>query len=91
MKGIAVPIHETAEKLFFARTEGLIVDAFRNPETFEQWREHCSAYVDALADHCQRIFQELTDPYAVNPELIPMIAWARRSLNADLRKLKEGQ
>jgi len=91
LKGIAVPIHETAEKLFFARTEGLIVDTFRNPETFEQWRERCRGYVDTLADHCRQIFRELTDPYAMKPELIPMIAWARRSLNADLRKLKESQ
>ena len=91
LKGIAVPIHEVAEKLFFARTEALIVDTFRNPNTFEQWQARCDAYVEALAAHCRDIFRELTDPYAMKPELIPIIAWARRSLDADLKKLKEGK
>ena len=91
LKGIAVPIHEVAEKLFFARTEALIVDTFRNPDTFEQWQARCDAYVEALAAHCRDIFRELTDPYAMKPELIPIIAWARRSLDADLKKLKEGK
>jgi CRISPR system Cascade subunit CasA len=91
LKGIAVPIHETGEKLFYARTEGLIVDTFRDRDTFERWREGCSAYVDGLAKHCRDIFEELTDPYAMKPELIPIIAWARRSLNADLRSMKENR
>ncbi|ADC61602.1 hypothetical protein Alvin_0653 [Allochromatium vinosum DSM 180] len=33
----------------------------------------------------------MTEPYTMKPELIPIIAWARRSLNADLKKLKESQ
>jgi len=91
LKGIAVPIHETGERLFYARTEALILDAFSDQATFEQWRERCSAYVDALAERCKRIFEELTEPYAIKPELIPIIAWARRSLELDLSKLKGAQ
>ncbi len=89
LAGIAVPIHETAEKLFFAQTEAMILDAFSDRLTFEQWNARRTVYVDGLAEQCRRIFEELTEPYAMKPELIPIIAWARRSLNSDLRKLKE--
>jgi CRISPR system Cascade subunit CasA len=88
LKGIAVPIQKTGEKLFYAQTEALILDVFCDEVTFEQWRERCSAYLDALAEHCRRIFKELTEPYAMKPEFIPIIAWARRSLDADLSKLQ---
>jgi CRISPR system Cascade subunit CasA len=67
----------------------MIFDAFSDRLTFEQWRERCSLYVDGLAERCRRIFEELTEPYTSRPELIPVIAWARRSLKSDLRKLKE--
>jgi len=91
LQGIAVPIHETGERLFYAQMEALILDTFSDQATFHQWQERCSDYVDALAEHCRSIFEELTEPYAIKPELIPIIAWTKRSLNADLKKLKENQ
>lgn len=89
LKGIGAAIHETAEKLFYARTESLIHETFSNELTFKQWATARATYAEQLADHCRAIFEELTDPYAMKPELIPVIAWARRSLNADLKKLME--
>ena len=53
--------------------------------------ENCKiiAFAQRLARHCRDIFKELTDPYAMKPELIPIIAWARRNLNKDLKKIME--
>jgi CRISPR system Cascade subunit CasA len=90
LKGIGAAIHDTAEKQFYARTESLIHEVFSNATTFKEWKSAKAGFTDQLAGHCRAIFQELTDPYAMKPELIPVIAWARRSLNADLAKLKEG-
>lgn len=89
LKGIGAAIHETAEKLFYARTESLIHETFSNELTFKQWATARETFARQLADHCRDIFEELTASYAMKPELIPVIAWARRSLNNDLKKLME--
>lgn len=88
-KGIGVNIHETAEKLFYARTESLIHETFSNASTFKEWRAAKADFAEQLSRHCRDIFEKLTDPYAMKPDLIPVIAWARRSLNIDLSKLTE--
>jgi len=90
LKGIGAAIHETAEKLFYARTENFIHETFSNVLTFKEWKGAKASFTKQLATHCRTIFEELTDPYAMKPELIPVIAWARRSLNADLAKMMEG-
>lgn len=90
LKGIGAAIHETAEKLFYARTESLIHETFSNELTWKNWANAREAFASQLAVHCNDIFDELTNPYAMKPELIPVIAWARRSLKHDLAKLKEG-
>lgn len=90
LKGIGAAIHETAEKLFYARTETFIHETFSNELTFKEWKVAKAGFAKQLATHCRTIFEELTDPYAMKPELIPVIAWARRSLNADLAKMMEG-
>jgi CRISPR system Cascade subunit CasA len=89
LKGIGAAIHETAEKLFYARTENLIHETFSNKDTFNQWAIARKTFATHIANHCRTIFEELTDPYAMKPELIPVIAWARRNLNTDLKKLME--
>jgi CRISPR system Cascade subunit CasA len=89
LKGIGAAIYETAEKMFYARTESLIHETFSNDLTYKEWPTAYSAFVKQLAEHCRTIFEELTDPYALKPELIPVIAWARRSMNINLAKLME--
>lgn len=89
LKGLGTAIHETAEKLFYARTENLIHSTFSSDSTFKEWGESRRAYTEQIARHCRDIFKELTDPYALKPELIPVIAWSRRALNHDLNKLME--
>lgn len=91
MKGIGAAIHEIGESLFYARTEALIHGTFSRDKTFKEWQAEKARYAESLADHCRSIFQELTDPYTMKLELIPVIAWARRSLNNDLAKLREGR
>ena len=49
-----------------------------------------AGFAEQLAGHCRAIFEKLTDPYAMKPELIPVTARAWRSLNVDLAHLKEG-
>lgn len=90
LKGAGAAIHETAGKLFYARTENLIHETFSNELTFKEWKVAKASFAKQLVKHCRTIFEELTDPYAMKPELIPVIAWARRSLNSDLDKMMEG-
>jgi CRISPR system Cascade subunit CasA len=89
LKGIGAAVHETAEKLFYARTESLIHETFSNKLTWNEWATARENFAKQIADRCREIFNELTNPYTMKPELIPVIAWARRNLNADLRKLTE--
>lgn len=89
MKGIGAAIHEISEKLFYARTESLIHQTFSNELTWKEWSSARAQFAGQIAEHCRAIFEELTDPYATKPELIPVIAWARRGLNSDLTKLME--
>lgn len=89
LKGLGAAVHETAEKLFYARTESLIHQTFSSDATFKEWGEARRNYAQQIADHCRDIFEELTNPYTLKPELIPVIAWSRRALNTDLKKLME--
>lgn len=89
LKGIGAAIHETAEKLFYARTENLIHETFSNEYTWKTWAPARRDFAGKMARHCRDIFEELTAPYAMKPELIPVIAWARRSMTTDLKKLTE--
>jgi len=91
LPGIGTPIHETGERMYYARTERLIIDTFSADATFDQWKLRLAEYSADLAATCLKIFNDLTEPYATKPELIPIIAWARRSLDADLNRLKEGK
>lgn len=89
LKGLGAAVHETAEKLFYSRTESLIHQTFSSDATFKEWGKTRRNYAQQIADHCRAIFEELTAPYALKPELIPVIAWSRRALNNDLKKLME--
>lgn len=89
LKGIGTAIHDTAEKLFYTRTENLIHQTFSNELTWKEWASARTVFAQELAQQCRDIFSELTDPYAMKPELIPIIAWTRRSMHKDLKKLTE--
>lgn len=89
IKGLGTAVHETSEKLFYARTEGLIHQTFSGEATFQKWGEARRTYAQQIADHCREIFEELTGPYMAKPDLIPIIAWVELGLNIELKKLKE--
>jgi CRISPR system Cascade subunit CasA len=89
LKGIGAPLHETGEKLYYARTERLIHETFSNEQTFREWIAARTVFVERLAVCARGIFDELTDPYAMKPDLIPVIASTRRGLHRDLARLKE--
>jgi CRISPR system Cascade subunit CasA len=66
--------HDLAEESFYARTESLIHSTFSSTATFREWGDRRRAFVEEIAKECRNIFEELTNPYAMKPELIPVIA-----------------
>lgn len=90
MKGIGVPLQQTGDKLFYARTEAYFHETLREKLSFKEWTAGKDVFANRLAETCKAIYADLTDPYAHKPELIPIIAWAGRSLNGELAKLTEG-
>ncbi|MBK5968113.1 MULTISPECIES: type I-E CRISPR-associated protein Cse1/CasA [Thiorhodovibrio] len=89
LQGLGVPIHEVAQQRFHERTRLLILDIIAAPQTYADWANTRATLIKRLTDICRRIFNELTEPYRAKPELIPIIAWARRNLNRELKKLRE--
>ncbi len=90
LKGIGTDIHETGERMFFDRTEGLLHQMLRSDFTFREFMIARERFGQSVAEICRRIFADLTDPYAMKPEFIPIIAMARRSLGHDLEILAKG-
>ncbi len=90
MKGLGVPLHETGDKLFYAQTETYFHETLREKLSFKEWKAGKAEFTRRLADTCKAIYEDLTAPYTHKPELIPIIAWAGRSLNSELAKLTEG-
>lgn len=89
LKGLGVNLHKTAEKLFYTRSESLIHQTFSSKKTFSEWRIARGEFADELTRHCRNIFSDLTEPFTGKPESIPIVAWVERSLNTELKKLKE--
>ena len=75
--------------MFYALTESLFHETLRDGLSRRAWRSSKAAFIDRTVATCRNIFTQLTDPYAHKPEFIPIIALARRSLEVDLKKLKE--
>jgi CRISPR system Cascade subunit CasA len=90
MKGIGVPLQKTGERLFYWMSESLFHETLREGLTFSEWQRAKVDFATRLADISRQLFDELTKPYSFKPELIPIVAWARRSLEKDLGKLKGG-
>lgn len=89
MKGLGVSLQQVAQKLYYAHTEVLFHDALREQLTFKEWKAATADFTNRITDICKAIYDDLTAPYTHKPELIPIIAWARRSLDSELAKLKE--
>lgn len=90
MKGLGIPIHATGEKLFYAKTEGLMHEFLQNSMTFRDYMPARKRLAESLRDICQKIFKDMTDPYSHKPELIPIIAVASRMMDFELHNLVEG-
>jgi CRISPR system Cascade subunit CasA len=91
LKGIGVELHQIGNNLFFRRTERPVLDALADApfddDEGSRFNAHREKFVADLSGVCKEIFTELTDPYAMKPELVPIIAHARAGLHGDLRKL----
>jgi len=90
LKGIGSDIQKVGVKLFFARTEGMLHEVLRDEMTFRDFKTAQERWLSSLVSICLDIFENLTNPYTMKPELIPIIAFARRSLNNELMTLKDG-
>jgi CRISPR system Cascade subunit CasA len=87
LKGIGANIHEIGERLFFNRTEPYLHEALQDEMTFKEFKQARESLAKKLAGTCKEIFEQLTDPYAMKPELIPIIAIARRTLDGEFKNL----
>jgi CRISPR system Cascade subunit CasA len=88
LKALGAEIHETGEDFYYQRTERLIHEWLIKAKRNER-QEKQVEFVDALTLVCRKIFEEVTAPYCHNPAVIQTVALARRSLNIELKKLKE--
>ncbi|MBI3285666.1 MAG: type I-E CRISPR-associated protein Cse1/CasA [Burkholderiales bacterium] len=79
---------DKAEEFFYQRTEGMIQDWFREMTRSERRSEQIK-FIASLSKICLKIFEEVTEPYYQNPELIRTVALAKLSLNSELKKMKE--
>ena len=84
LKGIGVAIDNLGERLYYNYTENLFYEAFDNEATFREWNKAKTDFAKKLTSICNNVYEQLTDPYAHKPELVPIIAWARRRLNKEL-------
>ncbi|MFZ5614115.1 MAG: type I-E CRISPR-associated protein Cse1/CasA [Pseudomonadota bacterium] len=89
-QGLGAPVHKTGEELFFQWTENLVHRVLRNFSS-KEFRAERERFAAEMAGVCIDIFEHLTQPYARKPELIPIIAAARRGLERDLNKVKEAE
>lgn len=89
IKGLGVDVHETAEELYYQRTEPLIHALLREMDP-GGFRDALRGFAAQAAQICREIFEEVTAPYGQNPALIRGIALAQRGLHAELNKLQEG-
>ena len=83
----AYGFHDAGEQLFYARTESLFHASLREGLSRQAWRSGKAAFVDRMTATCRDIYKQFTDPYAHKAEFIPIIAWARRGLDIELKKL----
>lgn len=84
IQGIGVPLHEPGEQIYYARTEILFHEILDQEDN-----KLIAKFFDSLTTICKKIFEELTDPYAHKPELVPIIARTRRKLSQELKELTE--
>jgi CRISPR system Cascade subunit CasA len=90
IKGIGekLKIDKYASDLFYHATEPLIHSMLRETKL----REFISSknhYLEELAAICIEIFEQVTKPYVIKPELIGSVSLARVKLKRLLKKLKE--
>ncbi len=90
LKGLGLPLHEAAEDLFYASSEGVLHAVLRDEMTFSEFKKTRARLATDLAALCRDIFTKLTDSFAAKPEYISVIAVARRNLENDLKQLIEG-
>lgn len=82
-----VGLHTFGDRIFYARTEKVFHEAIGERETFKDRQKAKIAFTDCIVKIATDIYQELTDPYAMRPEVIPIVAWGRERLKEGLTNL----
>jgi CRISPR system Cascade subunit CasA len=86
-KGIGLDVYKLGEKQFYRRSEGVMVESFSTID-FESPRASFEKIEHALSGTCRDIFENLTEPYVHEPELLRTRAIARRVLEKRLKEIR---
>lgn len=86
-KGISLDIYKLGEKQFYRQSEGVMLESFSTID-FESPRSSFEKISHTLSGTCRNIFENLTEPYVHEPELLRTRAIARRVLEKRLKELK---
>lgn len=87
VKGVGMPVHETAREQFYRRTEDTILDTLARLN-FEDPAPLLATLQKALYHTVKELFEESVRPYLNDPNLIHTMAVSRRVLNKHLKALK---
>jgi len=85
-----IGLHDIGDRVFYARTESLFHEVVGRTETFKDRQIAKKKFAQLITKKAADIYKDLTDPYSMNPAVIPIIAWGRSRLNEDLSKLTGG-
>jgi CRISPR system Cascade subunit CasA len=88
MKLMGLP--DIGERMFYSHTETLFHETIGAARTFKERQSAKTAFCSDISKIVNDIYEMLTNPYAMKPEFIPIIAWSRRNMDSDLGKLVGG-
>lgn len=87
LKGTGLDLQVAGEIQFYRRSEGLMTDALANID-FNKPTPTFVSLDEGMGNICVAIFEELTSPYAHDPELFRTLAIARRSLQKHIKEIR---
>jgi CRISPR system Cascade subunit CasA len=87
LKGVGVPLKSQAQTLFYLLTEPLIHRMLRDT-SLREYIKTKDIFLEDLCQICFDIFDRVTRPFAIKPELIGTIALARVKLKRLLTEIK---
>ncbi|MBN1757921.1 MAG: type I-E CRISPR-associated protein Cse1/CasA [Chitinispirillaceae bacterium] len=88
IKGLGSSINTKASTMYYHLTETLIHEMLKETN-LREYINNRSKFINDLSKICFDIFEQLTMPYAIKPELTGIIATARDKLRRLMNKLRQ--